>query len=255
MSDTPPNNPGPDQGNGQPRKRRRRRKRKNNKPNTNAAEQSADGGQASSSSPAENANTDAPSTGNGYRGKSDQPDASRRRGRGKPGAKPTGGRNTGDDRGPRNDKPQKRPGAPAPQAKQGKPKKRRKPRTKQCVHCYTPCTTIHRVRLDYRKQWVFICDICWPTRCIDNPHYEFGGTWVSGRIVKPESQLRDEAQAKRNQKHTHDKPKPQEDQPKHQPNPAEASTPANEQQAETIVVEESNAQPDAEPSPEQGQGG
>ncbi|MEM6459016.1 MAG: hypothetical protein AAF710_06455 [Planctomycetota bacterium] len=74
-----------------------------------------------------------------------------------------------------------------------KKKKRRKPRTKQCVQCFMPCTTIHRVRLDHRKQWVFICDLCWADRCIDNPHYEYGGLWVSGRVIKPESQQRDEA--------------------------------------------------------------
>lgn len=51
--------------------------------------------------------------------------------------------------------------------------------------------------MDYRKQWVFVCDICWPTCCVDNPHYEFGGTWVSGRIVKPESQIADERRQKR----------------------------------------------------------
>ncbi len=68
------------------------------------------------------------------------------------------------------------------------------------MHCYTPCTTIHRVRIDHRRQWVFICDICWPTRCVDNPHYEFGGTWVTGRIVKPESQQRDEWLARQKQK-------------------------------------------------------
>jgi hypothetical protein len=82
-----------------------------------------------------------------------------------------------------------------PSAKGPKPKKRRKLRTKQCVNCFTPCTTIHRVRLDHRRQWHFICDICWPSRCIDNPHYEFGGTWVTGRIIKPESQIRDERRA------------------------------------------------------------
>ncbi len=128
-------------------------------------------------------------------------------------------------------------------------KKRRKPRTKQCVHCYTPCTTIHRVRIDYRKQWVFVCDICWPTRCVDNPHYEFGGTWVSGRIVVPESQLRDEWLAKQQQKSAQHKPRT--DQPKADHNDADhAPIPAAPPQAassdEHLVVD---------PPTEEGQGG
>ena len=105
------------------------------------------------------------------------------------------------DKGPRPDQArgrgQDRPGNDDGEDDSGpRGKKRRKPRTKQCVNCLTPCTTIHRVQLDYRKQWVFICDICWPSRCIENPHYSYGGLWVSGRIVKPESQLRDEARAR-----------------------------------------------------------
>ena len=76
-------------------------------------------------------------------------------------------------------------------------RKRRKVRTKQCVHCMTPCTTIHRVQIDHRRRWVFICDVCWPTRCVDNPHYAYGGLWVAGRVMKPESQIMEERRGRR----------------------------------------------------------
>ena len=65
------------------------------------------------------------------------------------------------------------------------------------MHCYTPHVTIHRVKITYRKQWDFICDICWADRCVDNPHYEYGGLWMSGRVMPPESELYAEWLAKR----------------------------------------------------------
>jgi len=83
-----------------------------------------------------------------------------------------------------------------------KKKKKRKVRTKDCVSCYTPHVTIHRVKITHRKQWNFICDICWADRCVDNPHYEYGGLWISGRVMPPESELYAEWLAKR-KKHNH----------------------------------------------------
>ena len=79
----------------------------------------------------------------------------------------------------------------------GGSRKKRKVRTKQCVHCMTPCVSIHRVQVDHRRRWVFICDICWPTRCVDNPHYAYGGLWVAGRVMKPDSQVMQERRGRR----------------------------------------------------------
>ena len=94
--------------------------------------------------------------------------------------------------GPKADRPKGPPGtsaaggqAPPPRKK----KKKRKVRTKECVNCYTPHVTIHRVKITHRKQWNFICDMCWADRCVDNPHYEYGGLWTSGRVMPPESEL------------------------------------------------------------------
>ncbi|MEM9882546.1 MAG: hypothetical protein AAF800_06495 [Planctomycetota bacterium] len=146
---------GPGGQEGEPRKRRRKRRRSPNQP-------AAAGGGPTEAKKTEAAPTDAKprdTQHGGYRGRNDKPAAR--------GPAPT----------------DQRPGPPPPNKN-----KRRKPRTKQCVHCFMPCTTIHRVRLDHRKQWVFICDQCWAERCVDNPHYEYGGLWVSGRVVKPESQ-------------------------------------------------------------------
>ncbi len=99
---------------------------------------------------------------------------------------PRSDRERGNDR---PDRREHRPGRGRPDAQQAgnapKARKKRKPRTKQCVHCYTPCTIIHKVKLDHRKQTAFICDICWPTRCVDNPHYEYQGLWNSGRLMRP----------------------------------------------------------------------
>ncbi|MEM7625504.1 MAG: hypothetical protein AAF333_07745 [Planctomycetota bacterium] len=211
MSDDipPPNPSGPDGD--RPRKRRRRRRNKNKggasgqSPGNTSGDKSKAPGNADASAPSPKPQPARDKNKSGPRDntKGDQPAAGSTRGkprseRRRDGNQQSPARSSGSKRdgGPnRNDKRDN--AAPPPQTKK---KKRRKPRTKQCVNCFTPCTTIHRVRLDYRKQWVFICDICWPTRCVDNPHYEFGGTWVSGRIVKPESQQRDEWLAKQKQK-------------------------------------------------------
>ena len=64
-------------------------------------------------------------------------------------------------------------------------RKPRKVRTKNCVHCYTPNAVLHKVRLSQKSQWSYICDICWPTRCLDNPSYVYGGTWTTGRLHIP----------------------------------------------------------------------
>ena len=177
-SDPSPSN---DPSNPAPRKRRRRRRGK--------PKPAGDSRPSPSASQSESAPVDEPSTevSAGYRGK-DKPKKPRR-GQDEARSQPTGGR---ESNGKSRDRQQTaRADSSNPQNGRGgqkpKPKKRRKPRTKQCVHCYTPCTTIHRVKLDYRRQWAFICDICWPTRCIDNPHYEYGGLWVTGRVMKPES--------------------------------------------------------------------
>ena len=45
------------------------------------------------------------------------------------------------------------------------------------------------MKITHRKQWDFICDMCWADRCVDNPHYEYGGLWTSGRVMPPESEL------------------------------------------------------------------
>ena len=95
---------------------------------------------------------------------------------------------------PADDRP--RPAANA-DAAPAKKKKKRKARTKDCVACYTPHVSIHRVKIDHRNQWRFICDICWADRCVDNPHYEYGGLWTSGRVMTPESELHAERQSKR----------------------------------------------------------
>ncbi len=94
--------------------------------------------------------------------------------------------------------PEAHDGAPRPgDTPPAKKRKKRKLRTKDCLACYTPHTTIHRVRVNYRKQWAFICDICWADRCVDNPHYEYGGLWISGRVMTPESELHAERLKKR----------------------------------------------------------
>lgn len=242
MSDEPPQNANPGGDGDEPKKRRRRRRRSKNKPrqdgSPNPAEPSAKAD--ANPTPADDSgvprekrdaaqerprskprsNDRKPKAGDGYRGKNQN--ASQDPNARSSGPKRDSNANPGNRNKPAAPKPAggpaasegsvgKAPDRPGNAASKPKAKKRRKPRTKQCVHCYTPCTTIHRVRIDYRKQWVFVCDICWPTRCIDNPHYEFGGTWVSGRIVKPESQLRDEWLAKQNQKPSN--PKPRADRP------------------------------------------
>ena len=240
MSDEPnqPNPSGPEGD--RPRKRRRRRRNKNKNKGGEAGTPPQN--QAADGTPTPNETSD---TSGSPQGESQQP-RNKRKPRSRDGSgerKPAGdgyrgkpkseGPRDGGGRPPRSSDPKRdtgpnrKGGAPAAKGGTGsgpnagggsggnaggppaKKKKRRKPRTKQCVNCFTPCTTIHRVRLDYRKQWVFICDICWPSRCIDNPHYEFGGTWVSGRIVKPESQQRDEKLAKQG----HKSPRPTENAP------------------------------------------
>ncbi|MEM1447393.1 MAG: hypothetical protein AAGF84_15145, partial [Planctomycetota bacterium] len=189
MSDEPNPNASPGGGDAPKKRRRRRRRNKNKSPQNESAQASADQAADSNTSAPEKRQPHGagqtprgdrpPKAGNGYRGKTQKPNAGSR----SSGPKRDGSKNRDEPKGkgprPSNGAPPDRPGQTAAKPKA---KKRRKPRTKQCVNCYTPCTTIHRVRLDYRKQWVFICDICWPTRCVDNPHYEFGGTWVSGRI-------------------------------------------------------------------------
>ncbi len=66
--------------------------------------------------------------------------------------------------------------------------KRRKVRTKQCVHCLMPCTILHRVRIALDGNWVSVCDICWGHRCDGNPHYAYGGLWNAGRLTQPGEQ-------------------------------------------------------------------
>ncbi len=121
--------------------------------------------------------------------------------RGKGPGRPNDGRGSGPQG--RDDRPRKGAttpgGATAEAPAQRKKKKKRKVRTKDCVACYTPHVTIHRVNLSYRKQWSFICDMCWADRCVDNPHYEYGGLWMSGRVMPPESELYAQWLAKRKQ--------------------------------------------------------
>lgn len=231
QNNPPSNNSGENLGDGPPKKRRRRRRRNKNKNGQGQAPQdqassdptvNADGVPRGENAPPPvekqaPANATQPQAGSGYRGKSDGPrDA-------EAADKPRADRADPKPQRDRDEKPDARPESKSSGGPTNRPsksnnnnnnadqdrnaRKRRKPRTKQCVHCFTPCTTIHRVRLDFRKQWVFICDICWPSRCIDNPHYEYGGMWVSGRIVKPESQLRDEWLARQN----NHKPRPAHD--------------------------------------------
>jgi len=247
MNDEPPQNLGPGADGEPPKKRRRRRRRNKNKPAQDGLAKDSAPHPEASAEPANNQDKGPardpgnrppkpprprgkpapdgrpPKTSGGYRGQNQKasPSQGQNLSAGASSRTTPGGRGKSSDAKPSGrgtaDKSSKAPDRPGNAAGKPKTKKRRKPRTKQCVNCYTPCTTIHRVRIDYRKQWVFICDICWPTRCVDNPHYEFGGTWVSGRIVKPESQLRDEWLAKQKQKstpsqprtepsHSHDKP-------------------------------------------------
>ena len=85
--------------------------------------------------------------------------------------------------------------------------------------CYTQHVTIHRVKITYRKQWDFICDICWADRCVDNPHYEYGGLWMSGRVMPPESELYAEWLAKR-KKRSQGPESPSESRPESPPEPA-----------------------------------
>ncbi|MEM1107421.1 MAG: hypothetical protein AAGH99_01890 [Planctomycetota bacterium] len=190
----------------QPRKRRRRRRRGKNKPVTGEPANKNPQAKTERESNGEGRPRDTkagkdrpPKSGKGYRGKNTKaPNGQRTEGNSR--SSSASGQPTGNSKPNGHQGPNRSVGAAAQESKGPKKKKRRKPRTKQCVHCYMPCTTIHRVRLDHRKQWVFICDLCWPTRCVDNPHYEFGGTWVTGRIVKPESQIRDEKLAKHKSK-------------------------------------------------------
>ncbi len=121
---------------------------------------------------------------------------------GRPASKPPPGRTAPphdrSDRGPRHgDGPKGAPPAVDGTSPRKKKKKKRKVRTKDCVGCYTPHVTIHRVKITHRKQWSFICDVCWADRCVDNPHYEYGGLWMSGRVMPPESELYAEWLAKR----------------------------------------------------------
>ncbi|MEM6457775.1 MAG: hypothetical protein AAF710_00110 [Planctomycetota bacterium] len=68
---------------------------------------------------------------------------------------------------------------------QGKPKpKRKKPRTKTCFNCYTPCLSLFRVQVDHTARWKFVCDICWDSVALDNPHYKFGGVWPPPRQAR-----------------------------------------------------------------------
>ena len=176
---SPPNDPNSSSS----RKRRRRRR---GKPKAGGDNRPAPATVQSETSPDQ---SDTRDPGTGYRGK-DTKAKKPRRGQDESRPQAPAGRDGG---GKNRDRQSSTTRADADNAQGGrggqkpKQKKRRKPRTKQCVHCYTPCTTIHRVKLDYRKQWAFICDVCWPTRCIDNPHYEYGGLWVTGRVMKPES--------------------------------------------------------------------
>ncbi len=196
MSDDEPNarpNP-PDRGDGDgesggKKKRRRRRgrgkrRRSPNAPQDGTAEANATAGAAEAEPSADGEAVSPEDAKPAPRRDVDRSNPPRRRNRGdKPDSRSDrGGR--GDARGGKGDGKQ---GSPPGTGGEAKPKarKKRKPRTKQCVSCFTPCSVVHKVRLDHRKQWVFICDICWPSRCIDNPHYEFQATWSSGRITRP----------------------------------------------------------------------
>lgn len=66
-----------------------------------------------------------------------------------------------------------------------KKKRRVRVRTKSCAKCHTPCNTITRCMLTPGGPCAYICDICWPTYCADNPGYSYQGTWQQGRIIDP----------------------------------------------------------------------
>ncbi|MEM8783258.1 MAG: hypothetical protein AAGE65_10455, partial [Planctomycetota bacterium] len=158
---------------GEPGKKRKRRRRggRRNRGNKPAGEPTNTQANADAK-PAPGGETDAKT-----KPTREKPDQARDGSRGKP--------PRSDGRPPRGAAKNKPGGPNAKNADAPKPRKKRKPRTKQCVNCFMPCTTIHKVRLDHRKQWSFICDICWPTRCLDNPHYEYEALWVSGRLLHP----------------------------------------------------------------------
>lgn len=226
MSDTPPgqsdpqrNPSGPEGGSGggadgKPKRRRRRRK-KSGAGAPGAAQAGQQGAAPSTAPPTEpgaSAPAGAPATPKTRppvrRNRPKPPPVSANASEANPSARPPRGKGPGRPNDSRDDRPRKTTGpkgAPAPTADAGtadapaprKKKKKRKVRTKDCVQCFTPHVTIHRVNITYRKQWSFICDMCWADRCVDNPHYEYGGLWMSGRVMPPESELYAEWLAKR----------------------------------------------------------
>ena len=53
----------------------------------------------------------------------------------------------------------------------------RKDRTKFCHHCKQAEDTLFRVRYTADKQWYFLCKSCVELKKINNPLYQYGGTW------------------------------------------------------------------------------
>ncbi|MGG6292815.1 hypothetical protein ACQ4M4_00205 [Leptolyngbya sp. AN02str] len=53
----------------------------------------------------------------------------------------------------------------------------RRNREKSCDRCHQLASVLYRIQWDELNQWHFVCDRCYPTVSINNPHYLYGGTW------------------------------------------------------------------------------
>ena len=50
-------------------------------------------------------------------------------------------------------------------------------RKKNCFKCNKNSSELFRVKLEQRKNWIFICKICLQESKTESLFYQYGGTW------------------------------------------------------------------------------
>lgn len=53
----------------------------------------------------------------------------------------------------------------------------RRIRSKPCDRCGTEAKALFRARVAKDGDWVFLCEPCLLQAKVDNPNYQYGGTW------------------------------------------------------------------------------
>ena len=52
-------------------------------------------------------------------------------------------------------------------------------RQKECSSCRSRQDTLFRVRIEKDGSWIFVCEDCLAKVKLNNPDYQYGGTWKS----------------------------------------------------------------------------